>query len=112
MVADWLDPNCRTCLSGLTIEINHGNGLRSFYGHLSHIGVAKGQYVSRGQVIGISGSTGTATGPHLHFGVYRLNGGGPVDPYGWAGGGAGPYRRDPGGPWLGGSPRRASVPSA
>jgi len=110
ILANWLVPGCHTCLSGQTVEIDHGNGLMTFYGHLSHIGVAKGQYVSRGQVIGISGSTGTATGPHLHFGVYRLNGGGPVDPYGWSGGGADPYSKDLGDLWIGGSPRFASIP--
>ena len=110
ILANWLVPSCHTCLSGQTVEIDHGNGLMTFYGHLAHIGVAKGQYVSRGQVIATSGMTGTATGPHLHFGVYRLNGGGPVDPYGWSGGGADPYVKDMGDLWLGGSPRFASVP--
>jgi murein DD-endopeptidase MepM/ murein hydrolase activator NlpD len=109
-LANWLDPNCHTCLSGLTIEINHGNGLLSFYGHLSRLDVAKGQYVRRGQVIGISGSTGTATGPHLHFGVYYVNGDGPVDPYGWSGSYADPYPLDRGDLWLTGSPRFAGVP--
>jgi murein DD-endopeptidase MepM/ murein hydrolase activator NlpD len=110
MLANWLDPNCHSCLSGQTIEINHGNGLLSFYGHLSQINVVKGQRVSRGQVIGISGSTGTATGPHLHFGIYHLNGGGPVDPYGWSGSYPDPWTRDVGDLWLTGSPRFASIP--
>ncbi|HEY8864425.1 MAG TPA: M23 family metallopeptidase [Candidatus Dormibacteraeota bacterium] len=110
--ANWLDPNCHTCLSGLTVEINHGNGLLSFYGHLSRIDVAKGQRVRRGQVIGISGSTGTATGPHLHFGVYVLNHSAPsaVDPYGWSGSGPDPWSLDRGDLWLSGSPRFADVP--
>ena len=107
--ADWLDPSCHSCLSGLTVEINHGNGLLSFYGHLSHIGVAKGQYVARGQVIGISGMTGTATGPHLHFGIYHTNGGGPVDPYGWSGSYPDPWSKDVGDLWLTGSPRYPSI---
>jgi murein DD-endopeptidase MepM/ murein hydrolase activator NlpD len=110
MLADWLVPGCTTCLSGKTVEINHGNGLLTFYGHLSQILVSKGQYVARGQVIGISGMTGTATGPHLHFGVYHMNGGGPVDPYGWSGAGADPWSRDVGDLWLTGSPRYASIP--
>jgi murein DD-endopeptidase MepM/ murein hydrolase activator NlpD len=110
MFANWLDPNCHTCLSGQTVEINHGNGLLSFYGHLSQINVSKGQWVPRGQVIGISGSTGSATGPHLHWGVYRMNGGGPVDPYGWTGSYPDPYPKNLGNLWLGGSPRFADVP--
>src|ERR1700704_5889032 len=109
MLANWLDPNCHSCLSGQTIEINHGNGLLSFYGHLSQINVVKGQYVARGQVIGISGMTGTATGPHLHWGVYKMNGGGPVDPYGWAGSYPGPWGKDNGGPGGTRSPRKASI---
>jgi len=111
MWADWLDPNCHTCLSGLTIEINHGNNLRSFYGHLSRIDVAKGQRVRRGQVIGISGSTGTATGPHLHFGIYYVNRAQtPVDPYGWSGSYPDPWIWDVGNLWISGSPRYADVP--
>jgi murein DD-endopeptidase MepM/ murein hydrolase activator NlpD len=109
ILANWLVPGCHTCLSGQTVEIDHGNGLMTFYGHLAHIWVDKGQWVSRGQVIGISGMTGTATGPHLHFGVYHLNGDGPVDPYGWSGAGADPYSGDLGDLWLGGSPRFASI---
>ncbi len=109
--AGWLDPNCHECLSGLTIEINHGNGLESFYGHLSQVNVVKGQYVRRGQVIGISGSTGTATGPHLHFGIYDLHRSQtPVDPYGWSGSYPDPWSWDRGDLWLTGSPRYADVP--
>ena len=110
ILSGWAVPSCHSCLSGLTIEISHGNGLLSYYGHLSHLYVAAGQQVRRGQVIGMSGSTGTATGPHLHFGLYRTNGGGPVDPYGWSGSYADPYPKDLGDMWLGGSPRYADIP--
>jgi murein DD-endopeptidase MepM/ murein hydrolase activator NlpD len=109
MLAGWLVPGCHTCLSGQTVEIDHGNGLMTFYGHMSRISVSKGQYVARGQVLGTSGMTGTATGPHLHFGVYRMNGEGPVDPYGWSGSGSDPYARDMGDLWIGGSPRFANI---
>lgn len=109
-LAGWAVPSCHSCLSGLTIEIDHGNGLLTYYGHLSVVGVSLGQWVSRGQVIGRSGMTGTATGPHLHFGVYHVDGSGPIDPYGWAGAGADPWSRDLGDLWLGGSPRYAGVP--
>jgi murein DD-endopeptidase MepM/ murein hydrolase activator NlpD len=110
MLSGWAVPSCHSCLSGLTIEINHGNGLMTYYGHLSRLNVSVGQSVRRGQVIGLSGSTGTATGPHLHFGVYRIGGGGPIDPYGWGGTYPDPYPKDVGDLWLTGSPRYANVP--
>jgi murein DD-endopeptidase MepM/ murein hydrolase activator NlpD len=110
-LADWLDPYCHTCLFGLAIYINHGNGLLSAYGHLSQLFVSKGQRVRRGQVIGISGSTGSATGPHLHFGIYSTTRQyTAIDPYGWSGPGSDPYVWDVGDLWLGGSPRYASIP--
>jgi murein DD-endopeptidase MepM/ murein hydrolase activator NlpD len=52
---------------GKMVEINHGNGLATRYGHLSEIDVAVGQTVRIGQVIGRLGSTGRSTGPHLHY---------------------------------------------
>ncbi len=58
---------------GNCIMIDHGNGYKTLYGHLSYIGVYEGQNVSQGDVIGQVGSTGNSTGPHLHFEVY-LNG--------------------------------------
>jgi murein DD-endopeptidase MepM/ murein hydrolase activator NlpD len=109
ILADWVVPGCHTCLSGRTIEINHGNGLLSYYGHLSLVKVSKGQYVRRGQVIATSGSTGNTTGPHLHFGLYHIDGTGPVDPYGWTGSSPDPYSRDAGDLWLTGSPRFAGI---
>ena len=56
---------------GNYIIINHGNGYQSLYGHLSKIQVQKGQAVNQGSQIGLVGSTGYSTGPHLHFTVYR-----------------------------------------
>ncbi len=52
---------------GRMIEIDHGNGLSTRYGHLSEINVKIGEQVKIGQVIGEVGSTGRSTGPHLHY---------------------------------------------
>ena len=52
---------------GNMIEIDHGNGLTTRYGHLSKIEVAKGDLIQRGQLIGLIGTTGRSTGPHLHY---------------------------------------------
>jgi murein DD-endopeptidase MepM/ murein hydrolase activator NlpD len=54
---------------GLLIEIDHGNGVVTRYGHLSGFSVNKGDWVTRGQVIGRVGNTGRSTGPHLHYEV-------------------------------------------
>lgn len=58
---------------GYSIIVYHGGGFSTVYAHLSRILVAVGQNVSRGEVIGLVGSTGWSTGPHLHFEV-RING--------------------------------------
>jgi len=73
IVAGWDPGGC-----GNIVVLDHGDRLATQYCHLSHIYVAVGQDVQRGQAIAASGSTGNSTGPHLHFGV-RVNGR-PVDP--------------------------------
>ena len=56
--------------AGYYVTINHGDGFSSSYLHMTHYIVSEGQKVSAGQVIGYVGSTGTSTGPHLHFTLY------------------------------------------
>ncbi len=63
---------------GLMVEIDHGDGLATRYGHLSEALVAEGDVIARGAVVGRLGSTGRSTGPHLHYEV-RIDGD-PVDP--------------------------------
>lgn len=63
---------------GNRVVIDHGNGYRSLYAHLSNIYVSVGQNVSRGQVIGQMGSTGRSTGTHLHLEIHYK--GVPVNP--------------------------------
>ena len=57
-------------LMGNKLTINHGYGLKTRYGHMAKILVKKGEYVKRGQEIGLVGNTGRSTGPHLHYEVY------------------------------------------
>ncbi|HTJ01527.1 MAG TPA: M23 family metallopeptidase, partial [Methylovirgula sp.] len=63
---------------GNMVEVDHGNGLRTRYAHLSSISVRQGEKVEIGEVVGHIGETGRATGPHLHYET-RINGE-PVDP--------------------------------
>ncbi|MEG0825851.1 MAG: M23 family metallopeptidase [Bacilli bacterium] len=57
-------------VNGNFVVINHNNGYYTYYGHMTRYLVQKGQTVARGEQIGLIGSTGWATGPHLHFGVF------------------------------------------
>jgi murein DD-endopeptidase MepM/ murein hydrolase activator NlpD len=63
---------------GAMVEIDHGNGLTTRYGHLSEVLVEEGQQVKANEIVGRLGSTGRSTGPHLHYEV-RIDGE-PVDP--------------------------------
>ncbi len=56
---------------GRFVEIRHPNGMTTLYGHLSRVDVASGDGVGTGEGIGLVGSTGRSTGPHLHFEVRR-----------------------------------------
>ena len=54
---------------GYYVQIDHDQGYRSVYMHMTHFVVSYGEYVSQGELIGYCGSTGASTGPHLHFGI-------------------------------------------
>jgi murein DD-endopeptidase MepM/ murein hydrolase activator NlpD len=64
---------------GNIVIVDHGGGISTYYAHLSSISVALGDSVDSGQIIGLIGSTGRSTGPHLHYEV-RANGH-PVNPF-------------------------------
>lgn len=63
---------------GLLVVIDNGGQVQTRFGHLSRIFVAPGQTVAKGQIVGLVGSTGQSTGPHLHYEVRR--GGAAVNP--------------------------------
>jgi murein DD-endopeptidase MepM/ murein hydrolase activator NlpD len=54
-------------MGGKTVILDHGLGVFSSYGHLSELRVKRGEKVRKGQVVGLCGSTGRSTGPHLHW---------------------------------------------
>ncbi len=71
---NWGKEKCCACGSyGNYVWLDHGNGKETIYGHLTSAGVQPGDTVKKGQVIGLVGSTGNSTGPHLHF-ECRMNG--------------------------------------
>ena len=72
----WCD-----CGLGYYVEVEHGNGIATIYGHMNALYVSTGQTVAQGEVLGEVGSTGFSTGPHIHFMVKV--GGAPVDPLGY-----------------------------
>ena len=69
----WIAP----AYAGITVLVNHGNGLISLTGHMSSTVVDRGQRVAKGQLIGYSGNTGLSTGPHVHYEIL----GWPLQPY-------------------------------
>jgi len=68
------DQSCNGVSYGKWVLIKHTNNLSTLYAHLSIIKVSGGQQVEIGQLVGYSGDTGYATGPHLHFGVFASEG--------------------------------------
>jgi murein DD-endopeptidase MepM/ murein hydrolase activator NlpD len=84
-------------LGGKTVVIDHGRGIFSSYGHMSRLLVKRGQMIGKGGILGLCGSTGRSTGPHLHWGVriYEAR----IDPFSLLGLGIGvpaPKSRAPG----------------
>ena len=75
IIAGWPDNSGY----GNRVVVDHGNGYRTLYGHLSKIAVVAGQTVKRGDVLGQMGSTGRSTGTHLHFEI-RITSGGMMNP--------------------------------
>lgn len=84
---------------GNRVDISFGNGFRILYGHLNSIGVKVGQVVRAGDPIGLSGSTGNSTGPHLHFALSQN--GNWMDPGGFVGEPRGPVATPGGGGLFG-----------
>jgi murein DD-endopeptidase MepM/ murein hydrolase activator NlpD len=95
-VVGCIDPSDPSCLG--TIRVDHQNGYVTLYLHLSKRNVKSGQKVKAGDVLGVSGDTGSPGAYHLHFEVRRRIDGSyvPVDPYGWCGDGSDPYATGPG----------------
>lgn len=63
---------------GLAVIVDHGDDLRTIYGHLSKVSVAPRQHIARGDQLGLSGNTGRSSGPHLHYEILVRNR--PVNP--------------------------------
>lgn len=64
---------------GRLVIVDHGNGLQTYYAHLSRFAVVAGQEIRRGELVGYVGASGRATAPHLHYEVRRH--GNPINPY-------------------------------
>ena len=73
---------------GLVVWVDHGDAILTIYAHLSEILVVEGQRVTKDEAVGLSGETGNATGPHLHFEIRGR--GHQVDPVAMLGGRPGP----------------------
>lgn len=72
----WCD-----CGLGYYVKIDHGNGFKTVYGHMGELGVSSGDALGQGDTIGLMGSSGNSTGPHVHFMIERD--GVTIDPLGY-----------------------------
>jgi hypothetical protein len=93
--AGWWDPQNHKVNLGIYVRLHHPNGYNTYYGHMSSVAVhacsAPGcVFVPHGEMLGISGTTGNSSGPHLHL-LVRNPANKSVDPYGWKGTGADPW---------------------
>ncbi len=96
--AGWWDPQNHKINLGIYVRLHHPNGYNTYYGHMSSVAVQACSspgctFVPHGEMLGLSGTTGNSTGPHLHLTV-RNPAGKSVDPYGWKGVGADPWVND------------------
>lgn len=95
MYSGWWDPQNHQASYGIYVKLHHSNGYLTTYGHMSAVAVQACATdgcasISHGEMLGISGTTGNSTGPHLHFGVTAPNGK-SIDPYGWGASGTDPW---------------------
>ncbi|NUQ86386.1 MAG: peptidoglycan DD-metalloendopeptidase family protein [Anaerolineales bacterium] len=93
--AGWWDPQNHKINLGIYVRLRHSNGYNTYYGHMSSVAVQACSspgctFLPHGEMLGISGTTGNSSGPHLHF-LVRDPSGRSVDPYGWKGGGSSPW---------------------
>jgi murein DD-endopeptidase MepM/ murein hydrolase activator NlpD len=111
--AGWYNPVNHNDAFGLWVAIDHKNGMATVYGHLSAISVTNGDTVGVQWPIGTSGTTGSSTGPHLHFGTYYLNNVAwqATDPFGWSGNYADPNTVADNYLWVSNPAANGSVPN-
>jgi hypothetical protein len=91
----WWDPQNHKTSLGIYVRLHHSNGYNTYYGHMSAVAVQACSTpgcvsIPHGTMLGISGTTGNSTGPHLHL-TLRSPAGKSVDPYGWKGSGVDPW---------------------
>lgn len=98
MYSGWWDPQNHSSSLGIYVKLHHANGYLTAYGHMSAVAVqacptAGCSNIAHGDMLGISGTTGNSTGPHLHFQL-TSPAGVSVDPYGWGAAGTDPWPYD------------------